>query len=240
MAARVNMKFVIGLGTALALTAGVVVWFGVQSLSRPGGQSLVTAGDEAMAAGKYELAASNYSKAVNKDQRNAEWIRKWMAALEKLRPEDRRSFEDAYFKQYLGAVRGQVMADRKNPAAFRRFLQERFDYVRNMSPNLKGWEAFLTEYEDTMKLYAGDEAGRKSLGRYRAMARAQVLANNPELAQAQVDEGLADANAALEVDPKDAEAVSAAVARAKVEVDRPWLEQLRPELTLPDEEEQRS
>lgn len=212
MAARVNMKFVIGLGTALVLAAVVVVVVGVQAVGRPGGESLVKAGDEAMAAKDYAKAALSYSKAVNKDQRNPEWVRKWLGALKEIRPGDRRTFEDVYNKQYMGALKGLVAADRKSPEAFRGFLDERFEFVRLLTPNLRGWEGYVSEFEDTMKLYAGDEAGRKKLGRYRAIARSQILGINPDLDQGVIDAGLKEANEALEADPSDAEALGAAVA----------------------------
>lgn len=219
MASRVNMKFVVWLSAGLVCLATAVAIVSYYALSRSGEDSM-RAGDEAMEKNDIAKAVSFYSRAVNKDQRNIEYLTKWTTALEKFIPTPRQAYEDTYKQQYIVALRGMCDADRKNPAPFRKYLDLNYDTIQKFGGNLRSWEDFILDYEDMTKRYAGDDKGRDGLRRYRGLARFGVLMASPDASNEIVDGGLADLLAAIAVDPSDAEAVIKASAFESVKAKR--------------------
>lgn len=219
MASRVNMKFVVWLSAGLVCLATAVAIVSYVALSRSGEDSM-RAGDEALAKNDIAKAVSFYSRAVNKDQRNTEYLTKWITALEKFIPTPRQAYEDTYKQQYIVALRGMCDADRKNPAPFRKYLDLNYDTVQKFGGNLRSWEDFILDYEDMTKRYAGDEKGKDGLRRYRGLARFGVLMASPDVSNETVDGGLADLLAAIAVDPNDAESVIKASAFESVKAKR--------------------
>ncbi|MAO23166.1 MAG: hypothetical protein CMJ25_20630, partial [Phycisphaerae bacterium] len=85
MASRVNTRFVVLLTLGVIVLLGlVVVAYGVVMKSA---SDLAAKGDEFMQQGNYKQAEFVYSKAVNKDSSNIEYVDKWISSLEHLIPD---------------------------------------------------------------------------------------------------------------------------------------------------------
>lgn len=209
MASKVNMKFVLGLGAGLLALLAVVVYVGYQAVAKDSAQQ-IKRGDEAMAANDIPKAILYYGRAVNKDQRNPVWIRKWLGALEKHIPDTQARYEEAYRGQYLIALAALCDADRTNVEPYQRFLEERYEFTRQVTPSLAGWEGFVKEYEERIKSYQGDEKGRNALRRYRGLGVFGQLAANLQTSAEILDSGLEELKAAMLVNPTDEQVVIAA------------------------------
>lgn len=214
MAARVNIKFVVGLSVAMVLLLLAVVAVGTQALLKTGDQ-LVRAGDEQMAAGNYKDAVASYSKAVFKDQRNPEWIRKWIAALEKTTPATRQAYTDEYSGQYMRALRALPEADHADLAAHKRLLDEMYQQKRAGAATLGAWEEMVRNSDEVIGKFRGKEQEAKLLRRYRGLGRAGILGITSDPKPEDVEAARQDLQAALEADPKDDES---AVALASVDM----------------------
>lgn len=215
MASRVNMKFVVLLGAGLVVLAGGVAFLGVRAMNA-GGEQQIQKGDEAMAANDLDKAIMYYSRAVNKDQRNGPWIRKWIGALEKYTPPTRQKYSDIYFQQYLGALAALTEAERTSLEPFERLFEERYQ-LTVAAPSLGGWEQYASFWEDRMKSFQGSEKDRNALRRYRGLARYGQLQANPEVRVDVVEGAIEDLKASLGEKPKDEEA---AVALSRIELQR--------------------
>src|SRR5438105_96992 len=100
MASRVNTKFVVILSISMIAVLGVLAVAYVKIVGRSA-TSLASMGADKAASKNFKEASTFYSKAVNKDPTNAEYVRKWIETLEQYVPETRVSFEEA-IRQYMG------------------------------------------------------------------------------------------------------------------------------------------
>lgn len=220
MASKVNTKFVVILGTGL-----LVLFIGVAVLavkaSKKSGEDLVKLGDQAMAEDKLVEASDFYAKAVNKNQRNAEWIKKWMAAMTKSAPADRTKYIDTYSKQYLSALEVLPLASPEDLTAHRNLLQERLEWVRN-TPNspLGAWESLGNTVDDAIKNFAGSPTDAKILRRYRGLVKLGILGINQDMKEDDVKSAQQDFTEALAADPSDGESVDALAVIDRVLADR--------------------
>jgi tetratricopeptide (TPR) repeat protein len=206
---RVNMKFVVLLSAGLIALATVVAYIAMKSISANAERS-VTQGDKAMEAGDATTASKFYSRAVNKEQRNLEYIKKWLAALEKRTPTPRQVYEDAYRNEYMVALQALAEADRSNLENNRRLMQERYEWVSRGGGNLRAIEDFANAWESQMRSFTGDQKSKDILGRYRGLARAGMLTVNPDLSDDLVEGGIKDLDTAIAADPADGESMLAA------------------------------
>lgn len=208
MASRVNTKFVVILAVVLLALVGVVWFVGSKAMSKSS-DDLVRLGDEAGKAGDWEKASSFYGRAVNKDQRNAQWIRRWISAMEKQTPKSRQAYWDLYFKEYMTALRALCDADKTAPEVFTRYLEERYQ-ITLLEGRLQPWEAFVKHVDDVAKSYTGKEEGKRQILRYRGLAAAGMLSANPDIKEEQVQAGLKDLSDSLADKPNDWQASLAA------------------------------
>lgn len=201
MASRVNTKFVIILGVVLLALVGVAAFVGAKAMSKSS-DDLVRLGDEAGKAGDWAKAASFYGRAVNKDQRNAQWIKRWIDAMEHQTPSSRQAYQDLYFSQYLTALRALCDADRLEPANFVNYLNERYQ-VTQLEGRLVSWEAFAKHVDEMAKTYTGNEQGRKRILRFRGLAVAGTLGVNADAKEETITPAIKDLTDALEAQPDD-------------------------------------
>ncbi|MCC6322446.1 MAG: tetratricopeptide repeat protein [Phycisphaerales bacterium] len=210
MAAKINTKFIIIVGAALlALVAGVT-YLGVQAL-RKSGEDYIKLGDAAMAAGKANEAVGFYGRAVFKDQRNAAWIRKWMAAMKKDIPQGRVAYMDAYDRQYRSALRTLPEADPTDFDAHRDLLEEMYAEIKaSFSADPKGsiesLEYMIKTADEMIANFKGDQAKGKLLLRYRALPRVNLITRSGGAKQSEIDSVKKDFAAVLSVDPADSDA----------------------------------
>ncbi len=205
MAAKVNTRFVVMLAVVLIVLAGVVGFIGYTTILRSGDR-LVKLGDQAMAEGKAGEAADFYSRAVNKDQGNVEWLTKWIGAIERITPRNKQGYNDRYFGQYVPALAQIARVQRRDVAAQKRFLDETFERLTRYGGNLQSWELFAQQAGDTLRFFEQDPKGRDQLRRYRGIARVAIIGINPQVPDDLLKETEEDLIAAVAVDPTDEDA----------------------------------
>jgi len=209
MAARVNTKFVIVLGTLLMLMFVGVAVLGVRAI-RKSGEDYITLGDKAIAEGKTPEAMGFYAKAVFKDQKNSTWIRKWITAMEKYVPVGRASYFDEYQKQYLAALRALPEADKSDLAAHKRYLSEIYTSVKSSGSSLGELEYVVRTADEMIKGYQGEVIPGKVLLRYRALPKVALLLRNPDFKPEELVAIKKDLDDVLTADPSDTEVLIAA------------------------------
>lgn len=202
MAARVNTRFVAILAVVLVGLMGVTAFIAYQALQKSA-DDLIQAGDQAAQAGEWDKAVGFYAKAVNKDQRNAVWIERWLAAMQKITPKTRAAYQDQYAGQYLTALRAAIEADRTNVKVFERFLEERLKLTRLSGNALSNWEAFDRLVTESLKDFQGKDEDRKRLRRYQGIAKAGIVQTKADIKEDAVKAALTELEAALSADPKD-------------------------------------
>lgn len=203
MASRVNMRFVMILGAALAVALAGVVATAYFAVKKTGEQN-VALGDEAAARGDWEKAAQMYANAVAKNSENVGWINKWIAALEKTTPDTPQKYREAYDRQYMLALRGLATADRANAASVRRYLDEEYR-IRALPgrASLQTWESMQNIAEEQIRFFRGDENGMSQLRRYRGLARIEIASLKSDPSERDIADAEEDLRAALAVEPDD-------------------------------------
>jgi tetratricopeptide (TPR) repeat protein len=201
MASRVNIKFVVILSVslvALAACAGGAFVF-VQKASGP---RLVRLGDKAMAKGDYKAADVHYSKAVNKQRTNVEWLKKWREAREKRVPESQTVFDSEYSLYVHGILRQLAVVQRNNVDAHREYLDAIYQQFATAGAGREAWQHLITETETSLKFLEPDAPG--AVRRFRGLAISAMLANGFEVPAEVQKTGQEDLEAAFAADPRDA------------------------------------
>lgn len=212
MAAKVNTRFVVIVAVSVIAAVVAVALLGYQAVKKSG-EDYVTLGDRAMAEQKYPEATGFYAKAVFKDQRNSEWIRKWIAAMEKSVPESEAKYREEYQGQYTNALRALADSDRNDLESHRRFLDLRLKEVRmarsSVSAQIAAHEGMVRLADDLIEHYQGNDPKGDTLLRYRGLPKVTLLALNPDLPDAEIDAAKSDLQKAVAADPTDVESVIA-------------------------------
>jgi tetratricopeptide (TPR) repeat protein len=219
MASKVNTKFVVLLATVLVLLAGVVIGVGYTAL-RKSGESLMAEGDKFLAAGEIDKAVTAYARGVAKDQRNVEWIKKWLAAMEKSIPTPRQRYIEQYQGQYMLALQGLSQADSASVESQRRLLDETYQRLLLVNAGQNGWENLVRSTDEVLARFMGDEKGKNILRRYKGLARGGLVAIGTELRAEDRAAAYEDLEAALRGDPADADALVAWATLKNDEADR--------------------
>jgi tetratricopeptide (TPR) repeat protein len=217
MASKVNKKFVVavvvGVLAMVGLAVGVVA-FGIKSAA-----DHMRAGDELVASGEFEKAASSYSRAVSKEPNNTTALSKWIGALEKLTPSSRQAYEDK-LRNLLGAKRRMAEVKRSDLAAHREVLEPDFQSLRRQGGNVGGWQGLVQGTEAMMKIFPAGDRNVDGLKRYRGTARTALLGMGQTLTAEELAEALSDLEAAVAFDPQDAHAASALSELLRLKADR--------------------
>ncbi|MGJ8636610.1 MAG: tetratricopeptide repeat protein [Phycisphaerales bacterium] len=208
MASRVNTKFVVILIVAVIAMLGML--FAAYSVVYKTAADLAALGDQAMAEGETEQAISFYSKAVNKDRTNAEYLEKWVSSLEAKTPETEPAYYDAYRDEYLGGIRQLASVQRTNVEAYDRelgmiYASFRRGYSRGQADQLI---SRTTEILGNFDGVPGVDPNWPMLRRYRGIAWQQIGMSNGVIDETQLEIVREDLEAALEINPSDDEARS--------------------------------
>lgn len=206
MASKVNTKFIITLGIAIAIGFTAVAYFAVEGI-RKSGEDYIQLGDEAMSKGQFKEAIDLYGKAVFKDQRNGPWIRKWVEAMEKNTPNGRAAYSEA-FGQYQRGLRALTEAEPTSYEVMHKWLDLQWEMTR-IQINLRNLEGFITGVNDSMKTFQGSDTDRKKLLRYRGLAQVSMV-QPPVRAESkpeELEQARKDLEGALEVNPSDHDAL---------------------------------
>ncbi|MCW5776308.1 MAG: tetratricopeptide repeat protein [Phycisphaeraceae bacterium] len=211
MAGRVNVKFVVLLSIVLVAVAGGVGTLAALIIFKSG-EDFIRLGDAKMAEGDYAAAENYYSRAVNRDQFNAEWLRKWRTALEKWVPATRREFENEYHVNYRGLHRQLALSDLNDTEAQRDYLELLYQQLMFSPYSRQGYEMLASEAETFIKHHQAMRPGDVSwewLKRYRAIPIVRQLTAGGLPSDDQIEVARADLMAALEADPDDFDAAEA-------------------------------
>lgn len=208
MASKVNTKFV------LALVGGVIVLFGglagtyvfIQSRS---GERNVRLGDAAMARGEYQAADILYGKAVNRENTNIEWLKKWRDAKLKLTPDTLTKYREEY-GAYAGMLLRQIALSKSTDVqAHVDYLDETYRRLTMLGGGRSDWQFLADEAQSAIKRFGAEEP--LPLRRYRGIAQAGWAGTDPQIDPDRRAQAETDLNAVLEKSPTDTVVATALV-----------------------------
>ncbi|QOJ00395.1 MAG: tetratricopeptide repeat protein [Phycisphaeraceae bacterium] len=199
---KVNKKFAIYLAAGLAgitvAGGGLAYFFVLGNASR-----LASQGDAALARDNLAAADKFYSKAVNKEQSNPEYLRKWIAVMERMTPDTENAFTSKFSSDYLPARRQLAIALRTDLVEHERYLRMLMDIgaggqvpvaVANSIENIRG---------------GGDASGiegAEGLRKYRGTMLLTQYLQAANIRDEEINQAREDFEAALKADPSDGEA----------------------------------
>lgn len=205
MASRVNTKFVVGLSVGLILIFAAVAGT-AYTLVVKNADDLAKAGDKALAEGRVSEAITQYSKAVNKEQNNPEYLRKWIDAMGKDTPDTEVKYVDRY-RFWQQARRQLAVVQRDNVAAQRDHLDLAYRSLL-LSPVYRqdNWSQVLDDANLLIGYHEVAPAqGWEQLRRYRGFITTRMYLESTRPEDKQLESAVADLEAALKFDPKDEE-----------------------------------
>lgn len=201
MASRVNTKFVVGLSVGLILIFAAVAGT-AYTLVVKSADDLVKAGDKALAEGRVGEAVTQYSKAVNKEQNNPEYLRKWIEAMGKDTPDSEVKYVDRY-RFWQQARRQLAVVQRDNVSAQRDHLDLAYRTLL-LSPVYRqdNWSQVLDDANLLLGYHEIAPAqGWEQLRRYRGFITTRMYLESTRPEDKQLESAVADLEAALKFDP---------------------------------------
>lgn len=220
MASRVNTRFVI------LLVVGIVGLLGMMlvaySVAFKSAADNMREGDRLLAEGNIKQAERAYSKGVNKDTTNVEYLNKWIESLEMLVPETETEYRDRFYTDYNGAISKAATVLRNDVDAHERQLelmykQLRSEYSRGLADRM------IEQTTTTLGFYSSGDGSIQPwerLRRYRGIAIAQISMRSGVLEENKIELAKEDLGRALEVDPTDTDSRIAMMTLDLTEVDR--------------------
>lgn len=205
MAGRVNVKFVVILSVLMVAVAAGVGTLAALIIFKSG-DDLARLGDAKMAEGDFAAAENFYSRAVNHDPYNAEWLRKWRSALEQWVPATQREFENEYHVNYRMLHRQLALADLEDTEAQRDYLELLYKQLMFGRYSRQGYETLAAEAETFIKYHQArrpDDLSWQWLRRYRAIPVVRRMAAGGLPPDDQVQMARIDLDAAIASDPDD-------------------------------------
>jgi tetratricopeptide (TPR) repeat protein len=201
MAAKVNTKFVVGLAVGVLVVFAGVAYLGYSTVSKSAADhARLAEGFEA--AGDFEKAAGSWSRAVNKQRTNVEYLKRWSMALRKWTPSSSETYRQKFRGDYAMAMQSLADAAPNDVTIQREYLDQLLSDIR-LTPSNQGWEALVTRAESAIKGMPETDPKRESLRRYLAIARTNQLLNTADPNDQQVEQAQAELTAALKADPND-------------------------------------
>ena len=208
MAAKVNVKFVTILGASLIIFAGVVGVAGYLLVFKSAAEN-ATIGDKLAEEGEWDQARRAYSKAVNKEPTNGEYLAKWAESIRNVTPESETTYRDRLMNDLMAAYMQLAQNEPSNIAAQEQYLGFLLERFRLGSVVLESAMAVVDRANNTLvRLEASPPADDewKTLYRYRAIPLATVLTAGGELERELYNRVRTDLEAALEARPGDEQA----------------------------------
>ncbi len=203
---RVNKKFVTllvgGLVTVVCVGGGLAYFFVFNNASR-----LAAAGDAALARQDFLAADKLFSKAVNKEQTNPEYLRKWIEAMKNYTPDTETAYRAKYSQDYLRAhmalaraLRTDVKAYREALALFHNELRE----IPRVDPSVNNDVVRMVD-ESLAFFGGGNQKEGDVLRRYSGLALLRSYNAAANMNDREIERARTDLEAALAADPKDGE-----------------------------------
>lgn len=203
MAGRVNVKFVVILTVVLLVGAGGVIFLASQVL-------LKSAEDHARLAqqrqdeGDWAGAQNFWGKAVNEDRTNVSYLEAYIQAVQN-KPNDTEIEYKQQHQKYQASLRQMAELKKTDLEAHQAFFDELFLYMDAGGGGAASYQNAITEVDRMLGLLYDqpDSDLTKELRRYRAIATARVAQLSPDTSVETMEQGLEDAQAAIEVRPED-------------------------------------
>ena len=207
MASRVNKRFVIILIVGVFALLGMLV--AALSVVHKSAGELAGRGDDFMKQGDYKQAERAYSKAVNKDSTNPDYIDKWIDSITKLIPETETEYNDRFSGDYMGAISKKATILRNDIDAHERFIAIRFEILKaNYGRGIA--DAIIQDTNSALAFFDGDPSEVhewERLKRYRGLALVDIARNNGVLDDNQFTLAQDDLERAIAANPDDADSV---------------------------------
>ncbi|MEZ6242151.1 MAG: tetratricopeptide repeat protein [Phycisphaerales bacterium] len=205
MASRVNKKFVAILAVALVVVGGAAMYAGYVAL-RKSGADYIRKGDAAMTEGDYKRASVYYGIAYNHDRTRADWLDKWVAALEAWTPATRTEYSTQFSQLYMPVIKQVAHTKRTDLAAHDRYLGMVLDQIQRVPYSREAADHLINETEASLTFFEyapEDDTSWWRLRRYRGLGISTIISQGGTLQPGVREEAIADLQAALQVDPTD-------------------------------------
>lgn len=207
-ASRVNTKFVVilvGALVAVAMGGGGVAYFYVTNNA----DRLEELGTKAYEAGDYSKAEKLLSKAVNKEQTNPEYIRKWIAAMEKVTPESENTFRTKYADYFAANMALARRALKTDIEAHRNSLEMAHREIKDRTSDTAGNLDLVRSTDEALAFFDASKPGPHDvLRKYSGMAMLRSYEASANLTEDEINRARTDLEAAMAADPTDGEAVT--------------------------------
>ncbi len=208
MASKVNVKFVALLAAGVIVVAGGLALIYAKAATKSAADH-AKAGDEFVAKGEYEKAASSYSKAVSKSKVKPEYVHKWIGALEKIVPATAQAFNDRFSAEYIPAMRGLAEVQPGVAEAQKPILDMLHFQYRLFPPAASQWEAYIEQVESILRGFTDQESDDARILRYyRGMSRTIWVSMVNNATDDHLTKAKDDLEATLKVKPSDAKAMA--------------------------------
>jgi tetratricopeptide (TPR) repeat protein len=206
MASRVNTRFVIILVVGVVALLGMVV--AAYMVAFKSAADNIREGERFLAEGDVKQAERAFSKAVNKDATNIEYIDKWIESLEMLVPETETEYRDRYNGDLTSAIAKKATVLRNDIDAHERQLsmlqkQLRSGYSRGLADRLIEQSTLvLGFFRDDLN---GEIQSWERLKRFRGIAISQIAINGGVIEDDRIDLGIDDLQRVTTLNPADTE-----------------------------------
>ncbi len=226
MAARVNVRFV-----AILCTVVGVIFVGMAGAAyfivKKSASDHFATGQQFYEVGDYVEAERAFSKAVNKERTNTLYLERWIDAIEQLTPETRTKYADVYSKDYVPGLRQVAVAKRTDAEAWEKYLQTIYERLKIFGGgNRSGWQLLLAETNGAIEYFMvtpdadNDQADWHRLRRYRALSNLNMRSSTGQADEDFRDKAILDFEAALRVNPRDADSAVGLYEWLMTEADR--------------------
>ena len=211
MASQVNVKFVV------VLVVGVMVLLGGMLIAyttfiRKSGEDYIRLGDQLMAEGNPSQAEVNYGMAYGHDRSRADWLEKWIVALEAWTPETRTEYTSAYRQKYVPVLHSltQVKGGGTDVDAHDRYLGLLRDQSLHSRYSRSSADDLILQAENAFRYFEympSDQTDWHRLRRYRGLAVSRIISEGGTLDEGVRDRALDDLTSVLEVVPSDSDSL---------------------------------
>ncbi|MEM9165729.1 MAG: tetratricopeptide repeat protein [Planctomycetota bacterium] len=206
MAARVNVKFVALLSIVLVGAMGGVVWMAMMVLMRSGDDHANRA-RQLQAEGDFTAAESSWSKAVNHDPSNLDWLAGWRSSLESIEHPTYSAYQQDY-ANLRNILRVTAEAKGADFDAQEEHLSGLMTWSLMRPSDIGFFEMLDSETNKIQNNYDwADSNDVDRLRRHRGQYGAQLILGGIDLDQDQIQRVREDLIAAIAADPTDIDSV---------------------------------
>ncbi len=200
-----NVKCVAILSSSLLLLAVLVAGAAYVTLTKSG-EDHIADGDQFVAIGDFESATKSYSKAVNDNPTNVDWLKKWQDALLNTIPETDLEYSQGYSEHYLGILQKIASLQPEDPEAQHEMLDAIYKQLRLGGGNAESWSSFVNTCDSAYAYLDESQEATQKLRRYRGFGRVAQL-SFVAISTDEKNQAMEDLTAAYDADNTDIDAI---------------------------------